>query len=99
MAPLVCPHVPPTASTSLSTPRLVSAGTGAVRTEQTEHVVADGEREIFEGFDPVGVGLRKSTDGKSQGDCLRSCRTVGATVQEIYHTVRLTRTGFATGSE
>ena len=37
---------------------------GAVRAEQPEHVVADGERQIFERFYAVGVGLGETCDGK-----------------------------------
>ena len=35
---------------------------GAVGAEQAEHVVADGERDVFEGFDAVGIGFGEAGD-------------------------------------
>ena len=35
---------------------------GAVGAEQAEHVVADGERDVAEGFDAVGIGFGEAGD-------------------------------------
>ena len=39
----------------------------AIGTEQPEHVVADAERDILQGFHPVWIGLGETGDGQSQG--------------------------------
>src|SRR5579862_4233021 len=38
---------------------------GAVRSNEAEHAVADGERKILERLHSIGVGLRETGDGES----------------------------------
>src|SRR5579862_5799505 len=39
---------------------------GAVRSNEAEHAVADGERKILERLHSIGVGLRETGDGSAR---------------------------------
>ena len=44
---------------------------GAVRAEQSEHVIADGEGDVLEGANAVGISLGEIGDGECHEGCSR----------------------------